>query len=760
MEFASAYFYLPLVANQQPGAGHHDNTQPVPPIPLQKPNPAPKVSAPEVTYEVPDDDVIGDPAPPSNDLPKPSTLTPRPCEPTGQQRSPRPTKRALLPPPIALRPRSPSLLKQPIRDHAAPPGSSPSDSTSEQCSEAQEVMYDVPEGGGERGSDVGPEYMNPEGYAATPQPPELTNSERSKPPNRAAPPLPPRPSFMKKSYIEILPSTVPLESSPPNPRWPEPLPQHSCLQESGNTNIVLVNFGKLVDISNSMQISENPTFCPACGSVTIKLQNQDSVCVFCSDSKRAKNEPICSRDSLFRLPSDPGTLPHPVDPCIILCIDVSGSMSVTTEVEDDGKTVHISRLQAVKDAVTEFLETLDSKSPLTRVGLVTFNRQVTVYTAGLSSPVVLTGYELVDSDFLLSTGKTLPLPESVGQNKGKLQSVLHSLRESGSTALGPAALVSIAMASRKPGSKVIVCTDGKANADLGNLEEVESEDELGAARRFYSDLSESALRSGVIVSVVTLEGTECSLSELGRLADSTGGTVNIVHPSQLYGEFQNILEDKVTASNVQASFLVPTDVYFKHESHAGRKLTQHSETFHDTEKTFELGVKESGLQTLQSMTSLPVQLQVKFTLPTGETMFRVVTEEKPTTTDWSLVLSSLSIQVLQIHSSQLSARLVMEGRLEESRREALNQKELIESVLGKQRDSVQDDIYEDWIDAMTPIYDSIYQGSEEKPGDLKESKMKSFSDEFASLLFRLKNVHKRALRKKRGGEAKHQPITT
>ncbi|KAK6466734.1 circularly permutated Ras protein 1-like [Huso huso] len=222
------------------------------------------------------------------------------------------------------------------------------------------------------------------------------------------------------------------------------------------------------------------------------------------------------------------------------------------------------------------------------------------------------------------------------------------------------------MASRKPWSKVIVCTDGKANTDLGNLEAVESEEELGAAQRFYSELSENALQSGVIVSVLTLEGTDCSLSELGRLADSTGGKVNIVHPSQLYGEFENILEEKVTAANVQASFIVPRDMYFKHESHSERKLIkQLGNVSNDTEKTFEFTVKDSTLQTLQSMTSLPVQLQVKFTLPTGQTMLRVLTVEKPTTTDRSLVLSSLSLPVLQIHSSQLQRGLVKGRKKEE-----------------------------------------------------------------------------------------------
>ena len=48
--------------------------------------------------------------------------------------------------------------------------------------------------------------------------------------------------------------------------------------------------------------------------------------------------------------------------------------------------------------------------------------------------------------------------------------MLNSLVTNGGTALGPGLLASVAMAAKgKPGSKVIICTDGEANAGVGRL---------------------------------------------------------------------------------------------------------------------------------------------------------------------------------------------------------------------------------------------------------------------------------------------------
>lgn len=65
--------------------------------------------------------------------------------------------------------------------------------------------------------------------------------------------------------------------------------------------------------------------------------------------------------------------------------------------------------------------------------------------------------------------------------------------EGGATALGPALVVAVNMAAHHPGSKVILCTDGKANIGLGKLEDSAEEQ---AALEFYSKVAQSALDKG------------------------------------------------------------------------------------------------------------------------------------------------------------------------------------------------------------------------------------------------------------------------
>ena len=100
--------------------------------------------------------------------------------------------------------------------------------------------------------------------------------------------------------------------------------------------------------------------------------------------------------------------------------------------------------------------------------------------------------------------------------------------------MGPALLVSCAIAGKKPGSKVIICTDGMsssvvflsiyhccfsylfcffntllglANIGLGSLDT----DSKEKAISFYSELATYAKSVGVTVSVITIAGNVTSL---------------------------------------------------------------------------------------------------------------------------------------------------------------------------------------------------------------------------------------------------------
>ena len=60
----------------------------------------------------------------------------------------------------------------------------------------------------------------------------------------------------------------------------------------------------------------------------------------------------------------------------------------------------------------------------------------------------------------------------------------------------------------------------------------------------------------VSVSVISIKGADCKLVELGKVADQTGGQVNIVDPFKLTEQFGNILADSIIATNVTATLIL------------------------------------------------------------------------------------------------------------------------------------------------------------------------------------------------------------
>jgi hypothetical protein len=54
---------------------------------------------------------------------------------------------------------------------------------------------------------------------------------------------------------------------------------------------------------------------------------------------------------------------------------------------------------------------------------------------------------------------------------------LFKIEETGPTALGPAVITSVAMASKgAAGSTVVICTDGLANIGVGSMDEAKTEE--------------------------------------------------------------------------------------------------------------------------------------------------------------------------------------------------------------------------------------------------------------------------------------------
>ena len=108
---------------------------------------------------------------------------------------------------------------------------------------------------------------------------------------------------------------------------------------------------------------------------------------------------------------------------------------------------------------------------------------------------------------------------------------------------------------------MILCTDGCANVGMGSIKTRNAE----IAEKFYEDLADYAKSRGVSVNVISMEGTDCKLALLGKVADKSNGTINIVNPLKLGEKFKSILENRIVATNVKAKLIVNKYLYIRDE---------------------------------------------------------------------------------------------------------------------------------------------------------------------------------------------------
>ncbi|XP_033841191.1 circularly permutated Ras protein 1 [Periophthalmus magnuspinnatus] len=572
----------------------------------------------------------------------------------------------------------------------------------------------------------------------------------TQPPGRRnmTPTVPPRPVNMQPipEYLMILPS--------------KPSTTESALQSvqntaksfdnglPGNPNVVLVSLGKLLFEERVQLIHGEPVSCSKCGSVLDSIYaNVVEVCYFCKDKQTTVpvSVPEQAQDILFSLSPDPDP-PQPPDPVLLFCIDTSGSMIITSQVIEQGKIVHRSRLKFVQNAVFDCVQRLSEQKPKTRVGLVTFNYKVTLHGYENYPTHYLSSDELIDTEYLKNAAASFPNPPPVYKNKDYLQRQVMGLKESGTTALGPAALLTIEMASRHPGSKVIICTDGKANTELGNLEEEDIDARtLLSSTIFYQELGEYAASQGVTVSVLSIEGTDCRLDELGRLADRTGGKVVIASPKRLHQEFEEIIENNTIATHCAVSFLLPKSLHVKGEREASHKGVREVGNI-DPEKeiTFQFGLNDHGAHVPPpaSGNTVYVQLQVRYTQKNGQKRLRVITVPRVVTNDSSLVLSSLSLPIIQLNSSQVTAALAVRGRFVDATKEGEQQKRLIERAIALNASIEDKDMYQKWIKIMEAINNTFHKFTRKK---FIVSDSQSLTDADAALLYTLKHSNRKSI---------------
>lgn len=333
--------------------------------------------------------------------------------------------------------------------------------------------------------------------------------------------------------------------------------------------------------------------CHACLSCLSAVAGKVWICEYCRQHNQVRQGGLAKRqmgggtemDLVFR-ERKKKVLKRPAS--VVFVMDISGSMGVTTPVpyqpvqggppwkcqcgaENPASTIgcgscgvehvyHVSRLRCMQDAVKAQLQQLLESQPAAFAGLVAFNDEIVIIGDGSGDVRVLPETMLYDADALAEVGAglrtTVPLKDSLP----KLLESINALRPSGQTALGPALLLAVAMAGGGAvASKVIVCTDGLSNVGLGAVSPECSPEQRKCSREYFDSVSLRAMDGGVRVSIVSIEGEDCNLQLLGRVAEVTGGDVRRSSPTELGHSVATLLsQDRTIASRVRVNLVLHT----------------------------------------------------------------------------------------------------------------------------------------------------------------------------------------------------------
>ncbi|XP_064873187.1 uncharacterized protein LOC135571344 [Oncorhynchus nerka] len=127
---------------------------------------------------------------------------------------------------------------------------------------------------------------------------------------------------------------------------------------------------------------------------------------------------------------------------------------------------------------------------------------------------------------------------------------------------------------------------------------------------------------------MTFEGTDCRLAEVGRLADQTGGRVNIVNIGTVATEIQSALADNILATGVRATLLAADGMYFPYEECNHCLVRDIGNVTEGVEITFQFACKPDSIESFMRRDRLPFQLQLSFTTRDQQKVTRIITEQR------------------------------------------------------------------------------------------------------------------------------------
>ncbi len=397
--------------------------------------------------------------------------------------------------------------------------------------------------------------------------------------------------------------------------------------------------------------------CEFCGTdnsvdkskLTKKLPNDVDYLLSALEAKKPKEE-----TEIMKVSKTEGDL-------YISVIDISGSMSG-------------AKIEAVKKSLIQTLKDFKINSPTTKYILVAFESTVYYYLRHDKDPINFSGDILFTLEGMKSQFKKAIKKEkflgSIGEFADGWIKKVEDLRSMDMTALGPAlyfAIISFGFFNST--GRITLLTDGLANQGIGNLSGTSP-----GANKFYEDMADSCNQYKIIVDVVGVsasgDNNEMGLQVLGKLTDTTGGTLYLISSEEMEAIFSELRQKEYIGRDVKVRVIVPPRIIIKSISgaYSSKGAIEGSEiTLGAITEDRELFLELESAKELEEQEEVPVQLQVEYLDKKGNKRMRVINDRIGVTKDEDDFKSKYNQKFNVMKNIQIAGGGYYSGKAQESK---------------------------------------------------------------------------------------------
>ena len=507
-----------------------------------------------------------------------------------------------------------------------------------------------------------------------------------------------------------------------------------------DTNICLIRYSELQKESENNILQSYQ--CKKCQaylnkfSNLIKLENgkYDWKCEFCSELNKdlaVNQKDIPVKEIVEKCIEPPLEIEKKTkevdDSSLIFCFDISGSMCQSYNVGEELKnkfnqisgenkkkkknfkfdidddedfndydfnqenTSYISRLDLVKISIENNINSLLKNSPEVKVGIVSFGSEIEVKGDCLSNVMRIKEKDMSNEQKIKSLGEenTNLIKAPIKQSSLKILESLKATEENGSTALGPAVLLSLSLLKNaKLGSRIFLCTDGMSNLGIGDISQNREE-----AKVYYTKIGEMALQKGIIINLITFEDSESEIEVLMNMVQKSGGEIIRVNPNAILDGFNDLLENETIASEVLVRMNLNKCMTFRDKEekdliNEGSSITEKiGNAAKETETYFELKFKkalklaEMKDINFDELRNLTFQCEITYKKKNGGKYVRIISKNLNISDNKEEVEEKANYDIISTMEIQKSAKLAKEGLF----REAQAQAHITRKYLGKNK---------------------------------------------------------------------------